>query len=116
MLCRSLELQADLLAVAAHLCYIHTEADRPDALPAGSTSAGLALDPAAAPLNHDALAAFGGAQAFLQCMLDCPSEHARGCALSVVLDAASTQALAREPALDSLLQSRTSTRSVCVAS
>jgi hypothetical protein len=110
---RSLELQSDLVAVAAHLCYLHTEHDAPHARDANPGEPASALDPAPAPLNAAAVAAFGGPPAFLRCLLDCPSEHARRCALAVLVDTARGVVLEREPALASILQPRDSTRRVC---
>ena len=109
--CRSLELQSDLIAAAAQLCYTTTERDlTPERLV--SAKAAAALDAADAPLNSAALAAFGGPPRLLACLSNCASEHARRCLVSVLLDAARRDAMEKEAALTTFLQTLNSSRCV----
>lgn len=101
--CRSLELQSDLICMACHLCYLHTEND------AMADGAAVASNPIARqsppPLNTAAVDAFGGLPAFLEVLSGCPTEQAQRCILSVLLDAAEGSAVAAQPSLSTFVQS-----------
>jgi hypothetical protein len=105
---RSLELQSDLICIACHLCYMHTENDRL-AVNAVPTS-GVQADNVQPPLNTTALSDFGGSPCMLASLCSCPTEQARRCILAVLLDVARDAAVASEPTLGTFFRSDHSTR------
>lgn len=109
---RSLELQSDLICIACHLCYMHTENDR---LAEGAVpTSGLLADSVPPPLNATALSDFGGSPCMLASLCSCPTEQARRCMLAVLLDIARDAAVASEPTLGTFFRSDRSTRCYCL--
>jgi hypothetical protein len=99
VICRSLELQSNLIWAACQCCYTFEGAQ-------ASTLASWSFD-------RGGIEAFGGVQAMLMCLVNPPTDFARRCIIAVLLDVAQEAAASRDASFASFQSSKEFTR--CVA-